>query len=456
MCHMEVREAYRIWHGACHLDDALHAPTSHEHFDSYRQSAQTAGKFGALEHIPGLASGGWHDAGDYDLAAGSQAETTFVLALIDEVFQPNTDQVTVKPTERSVLLHTPDGVSDLKQQIAHGVESLLGGYRAVGYSFAGIIEADIRQYVHLGDASTMTDNRIYDAALAAGQTAAERSTRRDDRWVFTDKDTSLEYKVATALAAASRSLRKTHPELADEALQTATRVWDYEQSHPPVRNRNAYVPGRVETQEVLATTELLSLTGEAKYRTRLIALLPVIQRSAGEVGWAVSRVYKSVGDDAFAAAVDASLKEYAGNLQKDLAGNPYGVPFRPAIWGVGWNLQQHAMRQYFLNRAHPQLFDRENVLRVLNFVWGCHPGSDVSFVSGVGTRSMTIAYGTNRADWSYIPGGVVSGTNLVRPDFPELKDNFPFLWQQAEYVMGGAATYIFCVLAADALLNAGK
>jgi hypothetical protein len=69
---------------------------------------------------------------------------------------------------------------------------------------------------------------------------------------------------------------------------------------------------------------------------------------------------------------------------------------------------------------------------------------------------MTIAYGTNRADWSYIPGGVVSGTNLVRPDFPELKDNFPFLWQQAEYVMGGAATYIFCVLAADALLNAGK
>ena len=51
------------------------------------------------------------------------------------------------------------------------------------------------------------------------------------------------------------------------------------------------------------------------------------------------------------------------------------------------------------------------------------------------------------------PGGVVSGTGLIRPDFPELKD-FPFLWQQAEYVLGGGATnFMFLVLAADRLLD---
>jgi hypothetical protein len=62
---------------------------------------------------------------------------------------------------------------------------------------------------------------------------------------------------------------------------------------------------------------------------------------------------------------------------------------------------------------------------------------------------MTVAYGYNRADWSYIPGGVVSGTNLVRPDFPEMKD-FPYLWQQAEYVMGGGATnFMLLALAAQ-------
>jgi endoglucanase len=54
---------------------------------------------------------------------------------------------------------------------------------------------------------------------------------------------------------------------------------------------------------------------------------------------------------------------------------------------------------------------------------------------------------------TYIPGGMVSGTALIRPDIPELKETTPYLWQQTEYVMPGASTYIFCVIAADKLLN---
>jgi endoglucanase len=46
---------------------------------------------------------------------------------------------------------------------------------------------------------------------------------------------------------------------------------------------------------------------------------------------------------------------------------------------------------------------------------------------------------------------VISGTNLIRPDLPELK-TWPYFWQQAEYVMGGGATnYMFLALAADRL-----
>lgn len=66
-----------------------------------------------------------------------------------------------------------------------------------------------------------------------------------------------------------------------------------------------------------------------------------------------------------------------------------------------------------------------------------------------GSQSATTAYGLNRADWSYIPGGVVSGTALIRPDFPELLE-FPFLWQQTEYCLGGASShYMFIALAAQ-------
>jgi endoglucanase len=94
------------------------------------------------------------------------------------------------------------------------------------------------------------------------------------------------------------------------------------------------------------------------------------------------------------------------------------------------------------------------MLHAINFVLGCHPGTNTSsFASGVGSRSLTTAYGYNRADWSYIPGGIGSGTALIRPDYPELL-TWPFLWQQTEYVLGGGTTdYLFLILAADNLLN---
>ena len=80
----------------------------------------------------------------------------------------------------------------------------------------------------------------------------------------------------------------------------------------------------------------------------------------------------------------------------------------------------------------------------MEFVLGRHPGENTaSFASGVGAVSATTAYGTTRADWSYVPGGVISGTAIIRPDLPELL-KFPYLWQQTEYVLGGGSShYLF-------------
>jgi hypothetical protein len=130
------------------------------------------------------------------------------------------------------------------------------------------------------------------------------------------------------------------------------------------------------------------------------------------------------------------------------------VPYRPRIWGAGWDIQSFGVRQYFLYKAFPDVFKSAPIFNALNFVLGVHPGENTSsFASGVGARSTTIAYGINRADESYIPGGVSSGTALIRPDFPELLD-WPYLWQQQEYVLGGGATnFTFLVLAADQLLG---
>ena len=444
MCHMEVRDRYQVWHGVCHLDDAVQAPTNHKHFDGYHQGPETATPYAPFAHIPDLARGGWHDAGDYDLATGSQASVTLLLALIRETFGLDSDQTTVQREQRRVTLHQPDGVPDILEQIVHGVDFLLGSYRTLGRSIIGVIEATLEQYVHLGDAATITDNRIHDPA---------RPETRDDRWAFTDPNSALEYQVASALAAAGRVLREYDAALADECLQTAARVWAYEQSHAPVGTRNTYTPWNAVGQEVAATVELLLATNETPYREHLLEMWPAIAANLDQADWIVARALPVLDDDAFAANFRAALETYRAGLEAELAGNPFGVPLRAQLWGMAWNVQWFGVAQYHLCRAFPDLFDRENVLRALNYTLGCHPASDVSLVSGVGARSAISAYGTNRADWSYIPGGGASGPNLLQPDFPEFKQPFPFLWQQAEYVIGGAATYLFCVLGADQLLN---
>jgi len=456
MCHMKVCDRYQVWHGACHLDDALQAPPGQEHFDGYRQGPTTDTPYSANQHIPGLDRGGWHDAGDYDLAAGSQAQTTFNLALAREEFNVDTDQTKVNREKRLVLLHTPDGAPDIVQQVAHGVENLLSGYRAAGHSFSGIIERDIRQYVHLGDGSVITDNKVYDPNLSPSEVLGERSGNLDDRWAFTSHDTALEYKVVTALAAASRVLCGYDDGLAKDCLETAEKAWEHEQTHPPVALRSgySYTP---EAQEIFATVELLVTTGENRYRQRLMSLLPRIVENIERVGWAVARALPLMKDKIFASSVKEAITKYQLKLQENLKKNPYNVPIRESIygmvWGIGWEILGYAIEQYYLMKAYPELFDRENLFAAVHYVLGCHPASNVSLVSGVGARSLTVAYGTNRADWSYIPGGVVSGPALIRPDFYELKDNYPFLWQQAENVISGSAAYIFCVLAAEKLLK---
>jgi hypothetical protein len=134
--------------------------------------------------------------------------------------------------------------------------------------------------------------------------------------------------------------------------------------------------------------------------------------------------------------------------------NPYGVPYKPYIWGAGWGIQAFGVRALFLHLGFPDIFPLEYSLNALNFVLGCHPGENTaSFVSGVGEHSLTVAYGVNRDEWSYIPGGVASGTALIRPDLPELR-TWPYFWQQTEYVMGGGTVdFMLLAMAAGELLN---
>ena len=89
MDHMLINEAYRVWHGASHLDDALQAPVDHEHFDLYAQGPTTDSPYEPGEHIPGLNVGGWYDAGDYDIRTQTQYYVVSNLVMLMKILTSN-------------------------------------------------------------------------------------------------------------------------------------------------------------------------------------------------------------------------------------------------------------------------------------------------------------------------------------------------------------------------------
>lgn len=443
MCHLRVNDRYRVWHGACHLDDALMAPVNHNHFDGYIQGPSTLTKYLPGEHVPGLDRGGWHDAGDFDLRIESQAETIYGLSLAYETFHVDYDNTTVDQENRVVEIQTPDGKPDILQQIEHGALSIMGGYRSLGRLYRGIQCATLRQYVLLGDPATMTDNQPYqpnhDKSAKAPPVGIPGSA--DDNWVFTEDNPERELRAAAGLAAASRTLKTLNPTLAGECLQAAQELWNVTKEKRPL----ARVPLAV---------ELLISTREPKYADFLTKNTELIARGFERVGWIVGRSLPLIDRPDYRSTIETAARAYRAKIEELGRKTPYGVPYEPEIWGAGWKIQRFGVEQYFLHDALPAIFPDTYLLHALNFILGCHPGANpASFVSGVGAKSLIPGYGFNRADWSYIPGGSGSGTALIRPDFPELLE-WPFLWQQTEYVLGGGTTdYLLLVLAANHVLK---
>ncbi|MDO5442659.1 MAG: glycoside hydrolase family 9 protein [Bacteroidia bacterium] len=428
MCHMRVTDKYHVYHDACHMDDARYAEDGN-HIDGYDQRPGIKANYKAGDIVPGLNIGGWHDAGDFDLRIESQIGEVYILTNAYEHFKPEIDVTAIDFNRHNVEIHQPDGRNDLLQQIENGCITVVNGYLALGRLYRGIICNSLRQYVLLGDASAMTDGVI---------------GNEDDRWVFTENNPGREISTAAGLAASARVLRNFNDTLAAHCERIAIELFD-----------NVNLP---DSRKLQTAVELYFTTGDLKYFDIVMANWDNIVRGISRNAWYTYRIAKELeGQKKYRKQLEAyntALAKYAESIKAQTTTSPYGVPYRPDIWGAGWTIQSFGYEYSFLAEAYPDLFPAVTVYNALNFVLGCHPGTNqASFASGVGTVSATVGYGLNRADWSYIPGGVISGTAVIRPDFPELL-TFPYLWQQTEYVLGGGSShYMYLVLAARKLLG---
>ncbi|MTK54362.1 MAG: hypothetical protein F8N35_12965 [Paludibacter sp.] len=359
------------------------------------------------------------------------------------------------------------------QQIEHGTLALMAQFRAFGHSIRGIVQPHLWQYDMIGDAGNLTDGLVYNPNLKPFQKDGFTSGTMDDRWAFTSHSPMGDVGSATALAAASRALKSYNDSLSSECLATAQKVWNdnvLNKQETPVETdipdfSPAFMRSMSVGQEATLTIELLLATKDKKYSDFLAKIWPEVKKSLGGGSQRMSFGASSVRT--LLKAIPFMGEEYkndlraiAQNTKKELdaliAKNPYGVPLgQGGFYSPGsnfsivdWSLNNAKLYQYF-----PDIISKEYAIRGLNYILGCHPASSISFVSGVGVNSKRVTYGNNRADFTSIPGGMVPGNYLIKPDFYENKEDWPFIWYENEVVVDGCAGYIYLAALVDHLLQ---
>ena len=508
MDHVSVREAYRVWHGASHLDDGRLAPVVGEQFDGWNQATATDGKYKGGDHIPGMNVGGWYDAGDFDLEEPAQLSVIQSLALAYREFNLKYDELTVDEAAREVEMHRPDGVPDTVQQVKHGAVLILAQFHNIGHSIRGTHEPDLRQYTHLGDGASKTDGRIYDPKLGPDEVKGDYSGKPDDRWIFSTTNPFFQWNAIAALAAAADVLKGWDDPLAKDCLETAIKAWNDEKAHPtpspaggglggaapagapgggvlaasqgavsgaqggrngrgssgaPTTSSTTSAPtappagvgrgGFGVGQDWAAALEMtIATNGAEPYKARLKELFPqmITPQQMGFRGWTAVRALPYL-DASAKDQMREAVKTYMAGLDKQLDATPFGVPPSLGTWGGSGAVVDMAIRMYFLHKAFPDLVSSEYTLRAVNYILGTHPVSSTSYVAGVGTVSKTKTYSNNRADNAYIPGAVIPGYIIIKPDFPECIDDFGFLWFEDEAVVAGSASWVVAGNAADAI-----
>jgi endoglucanase len=211
-------------------------------------------------------------------------------------------------------------------------------------------------------------------------------------------------------------------------------------------------------QDWAAALELTIAThGAEPYKSRVKELFPqmITPQQMGVRGWTAVRALPYLNANETNQLREA-VKTYMAGVDKQLDSTPFGVPPSLGTWGGSGAVVDMATRMYFLHKTYPNLVSPEYALRAVNYILGTHPVSSTSYVAGVGTVSKTKTYSNNRADNAYIPGAVIPGYIIIKPDFPECIDDFGFLWFEDEAVVAGSASWVVAGNAAEAIARESK
>ena len=456
MNHMYVTEGYRTWHGEPFKEGYLQAPES-DHFDLHRQGAQTDTKYKPYELIPGLNIGGFFDAGDFDIETGSNISVVQNFIRTWELFKPQRDETFVSQKQRYVDLHRPDGTPDILQFIEHGTLNLVAQAEQIGHMASTLSNSVLDNYHHLGDAASITDGLHYDPSLKPYEVSADgkRSGTPDDMWAFTTRNPSLDFQAATMFAAASRALTGYNDDLAQRALtqskrlmQEATELMNqrsqrFENQDGPNADRRRQPRARNNRGDLATNLQLYAATKEQQYRDNYEQQIwNALDRNVSNTMQTALDAVPYM-DEAYKQKLRPYVEKYEAYIKDFDKQNPYGVPIGLGNWAGVNAVLNFGITVNYAHIYFPDIVSKDEVYRVSNWLYGCHPYHNYSFVAVVGaTRPKQVFYGNNRADFSAIPGNVAPGLLFRKPDHFENYDDWPFLCGQNEGAIAGNTQYI--------------
>lgn len=446
MNHMYVNEGYRTWHGEPFKEGYLQAPPS-DHFDLHSQGATTDTKYKPYELIPGLNIGGFFDAGDFDIETGSNISVVQNFIRTWELFKPQRDETFVSQKQRYVDLHRPDGTPDILQFIEHGTLNLVAQAEQIGHMASTLSNSILDNYHHLGDAASITDGLHYDPSLRPYEVSADgkRSGTPDDMWAFTTRNPSLDFQAATMFAAASRALTGYNDDLADRALKQSKRLMQEATELMSQRNSNNNVQWRRNNRrgDLATNLQLFAATKEKQYLDNFEQQIwdALDLNVANTMQTALDAV--PYMDDSYKQKLRPYVEKYEAYIKGFDTQNPYGVPIGLGNWAGVNAVLNFGITVNYAHIYYPDIVSKDEVYRVSNWLYGCHPYHNYSFVAVVGAaRPKQVFYGNNRADFSFIPGNVAPGLLFRKPDHFENYDDWPFLWGQNEGTIAGNTQYI--------------
>ncbi|MBQ8153869.1 MAG: glycoside hydrolase family 9 protein [Prevotella sp.] len=451
MNHMFVNEGYRVWHGEPFKEGYLQAPPS-DHFDLHAQGKTTDTKYKPYELIPGLNVGVFFDAGDFDIETGSNINVVQNLIRTWELFKPHRDETFVSQRQRYVDLHRPDGTPDILQFIEHGTLNLVAQAEQIGHMASTLSNSVLDNYHHLGDAASITDGLHYDPSLKPYEVSADGkcSGTPDDMWAFTTRNPRLDLRAATMFAAASRALEGYNDDLAQRALRQSKRLMEegnkllQKQKEDDAQAEEDFNwLGGFDAGSMTTNLQLYGATGDKSYLEDFDKQIwkALDMRLPFNIQTALDAI--PYMDDAY----KQKLRPYVEQYNKYIKGfdqmNPYGVPIGLGNWaGVNMALNFGIAINY-AHLYYPDIISKDEIYRVANWLYGCHPYHNYSFVATVGAaRPKAVFYGNNRADFSFIPGNVAPGLLFRQPDHFENFDDWPFLWGQNEGTIAGNTQYV--------------